>query len=852
MVYFRRRTTRVGSWRYLLPFLAALITLILIVVAFPYVKSQPYDGFVCTSSYQVYGIISDGPAEWAGLQVGDQIAQVGGVPIEQMSPIYGQRKAGDTVVLSILRGDQPFSLPLVLATPPLSVIVTRLEPLFVALSFWFIAVAVLILKPTAREAQLFFLFCMAGAGVLVAGKLSSFLLDVASRLFNVLLAWLSPLIIHFHAMFPQRKTFLLQRLNRNLLYGLGLGLSLPYALWSYSHAPWEASWYSWLSPSLRFIFALSALACVSFLLHAYRTTGDIQIRRQVRLIVLGTACAFAPLVFLSLFPEVLAGSPFIVYEVGFLALPLIPLSYAVAIYKYNLLDIDRFLNRSLVHFILAILWVGVYLLLVAALDVWLSGAVFARPLLGALVTLLMATTLVSLRQRTQRLIDRLFYGGWYDYRSVVAGVSAVLSEAQDEGDLVEQLIHQVAATMKLQGAALYLTDRQDVLTLRGSAGFECPLGRGVPLSLDCPLASDCSLGLGMPMPVDGPLAQLLCQDDKPLEHHDLQRRLDGVSLLDAERAWMEMGRVRLWSPLVFKGKLQGLLLMGGKEGGGYFDADDLRILETLAHQAALAAENVRLLDSLRRRVEELTLLRDELEKTHRRLLTSREEERKRLSRDLHDRFLQELFALNIGLGTTVGMVSGGPVAEQLVAMRKAVLHLADEVRRLCAELRPPSLGIMGLADAIRSHTGELAERKGNVRVIGGFSNVLREGVSDADLTITLDLAQDRKRLDDQVAIAFFRVYQEALLNVEKHAGARNVWVRERLKGDQIELNVRDDGCGFVPPSHLSRFVRQGHFGLMGGQERMAAVGGGVQVTSQPDEGTEIRAWAPTNGEEKQQ
>jgi signal transduction histidine kinase len=808
------------------PFTFALVTLVLIIVAFPYAGSQPYSGLFYTLSYQVYDIALDSPADQAGLQAGDQLIKVDGVPIEQMSPLYGQKKAGDTVVLSILRGDQLLSLSLVLTTPPFSVIVTCLEPLLIALSFWFIAVVVLALKPTARDAQLFFLFCLVGAGVLAAGELSSFHLSVASSLFGILLAWLSPLVIHFHAIFPQRKTLLLQRLSPKLLYGLGLGLSLPYVLWPPSHLQ-MAFWFPWLSYSLRIIFALSALAGAAFLLHTYRTTQDRRIRRQVRLVVIGTAWASAPLALLSLLPEALTGSRLVAYEVSFLTLPLIPLSYAVAIYKYNLLDIDRFLNRSLVHFILAVFWVGSYLLLVAALNVWLPDAMFARPLLGALVTLVMAMTLVSLRQRTQRWVDRAFYGGWYDYRSVVAGVSAVLSEAQDEAALVEQLIHRVATTMGLKGAALFLASEENMLTLRGCTGFGC-LSEQVPLSLD------------------GSLAQLLRQKGKPLEHSDVQRQLVGASMSDTERAWLTMRQVQLWIPLVFKGELKGLLLMGSKEGNDFFSIEDLRILKTLAHQAALAAENILLLESLRRQVKELTFLSSELEATHRRLLTSREDERKRLARDLHDQLLQDLFALNIGLQTTVGMVGDDSIVERLGTMRQDVTRLADEVRRLCVELRPPSLSILGLADAIRSYTNEWAERRENIRVVGSFASW---DVANPNLTITLELAQDRKRLDDQVAIALFRVYQEALVNVEKHATAENVWVREQLEKDQVELNIRDDGRGFDVPKHLGQFVRQGHFGLLGGQERMAAVGGGIQVTSEPGAGTELHAWAPVNGNE---
>jgi signal transduction histidine kinase len=405
-------------------------------------------------------------------------------------------------------------------------------------------------------------------------------------------------------------------------------------------------------------------------------------------------------------------------------------------------------------------------------------------------------------------------------------------------------------TMGLKGAALFLANGTDELTLRGCTGFECPLARDASLLPECSLGAGCPLKLSMPLSLDSSLAHLLHQEARPLENTDLQRRLEDAPLLDTDRAWLETGHVRLWLPLVFKDRLRGLLLMGGKEGGELFDTEDLRILETLAHQAALTAENIHLLNSLRRRADELGRLRDELEVANRRLLASREDERKMLARELHDQLLQDIFALNIGLQATMGMVDEeGPVAEHLTGMHQEVIRLADEVRRLCTELRPPSLSVMGLADAIRSHTTQLARRRGNIHVVGGFLDSLWEDEPGPDLIITLDLAQDRKLLDEQVAIALFRVYQEALVNVEKHAEAHNVWVQERLNENKVELSVSDDGCGFITPSQLSQLVRQGHFGLLGGQERMAAVGGGIRVTSQLEEGTELLAWAPANKRE---
>lgn len=815
------------TWLYWAFFLFSLLTLALIASAAASVWSRPDEGFAWSPTHQVIRLEPTGPGAQAGVQAGDIVVELDGAPIATASHLYADKKPGDEVIFAMLREGQLYTLPVTLRASPPALALRRLGSLSIALCFWLLSILFVSLRPTTKASQLFFLYIQVGAGTLAVGEFSAFNVAWATGLLNVLLCSLFVLIFYFHIFFPLPQSVPRRKLFVGFSYGLSLALALSYVLLSparFRTFAWYPMWHS----GVRVALALSVLASVGLIFYACLTAPKFWIRRHMGLVLLGTIWAAAPMVLLFLPHEVLTSPLFIALEVAFLSFPLIPLAYSSTSYKYKLLDIDRFLNRSLVHFNLGLVWVGLYLFLATLLNALFPRVMFARPLLGALVTLFMAMTLVPLRQRIQKWVDRLFYGGWYDYRSVIAGVSGVLSGAQDEVTLVEQLVHRVTVTMRLRGAALFLAGESGALALRGCTGFEL-----LPEMETC-VASD------------GPLAQLLRQEARPLETFDVQQRLADEALPNPERAWLAVKYAQLWLPLVFKEELQGALLLGAKKGDDFFDAEDLTILATLAHQAALAAENVRLLGALRRRVEQLTLLRDELEVTHRRLLTSREEERKRLARELHDRLLQELLALNIGLQTasrTTGEVS---VVERLAALRQDVIRLADETRRLCAELRPPALSAMGLADAIRSYTGELAERWGNVRVIGGFYDA-HCGASKPQLTITLDLDRDRRCLEDEVAIALFRVYQEALANVEKHAAAKNVWVRERLEKGQVELSIRDDGCGFAVPNHLGHFVRQGHFGLLGVKERMATVEGKVQITSQPGAGTEVLAWAPVNG-----
>jgi signal transduction histidine kinase len=810
-----------------------LITLALLGVAFKYAWTQPYDGLEWSQiTYQVEKV--DGPAAEAGLHVGDAILQLDGAPIKEVHPLYGNKKAGERVLFTVLREGKPQQLELTLEQPSPGILALRMQPIIVALGFWLFSTILLVLKPASGEVRLFFFFSQLGVMVLTAGEVSTFLVDWASRLFNLSLCLLSPLTIHLHLAFPEIKTFPRKRFLLGLLYGLGLALFLPFILLGprLTASPWHPLLYS----LARLYFALSILVAVVSLVHTYITTPSE--RRRIRLVVFGTALAFAPLVLFSLLPELLLAPAIFPYEISFPFLILIPLSYAYAISRYKLVQMDLVLNRSVVYFAIGLIWAGLYLTSVMALDVLLPSVMIGRPLLGALITLIMAAFFAPLKERIQALVDRAFYGGWYDYRRVINGVSRGLSQALDATQLVEFLVNGVSATLQLRGAALFLAESDDSVTLRGSVGFKEEITSAQVRG-------------------DGPLARFLRSNAEPIETSRLRqvleddlsnsrpgshaRQLGGPSaalrtgvgaapadfsdrlleddLSGEERALLAGDEVRLWLPLVSKEELQGVLLLGARPADEPFDAEDHRILGTLAQQAALAAENVRLVEELRHRLAES-------EEAHQRLLCGREEERKRLARELHDRVVQDLIRLSHQLGTCQGLSKSSPLDERLEATRGEMLRLLDELRRICNDLRPPTLDIFGLDAAIRSH-------------VDAFS-------TQWSGTIDLDLAKDDKDLPEEAAISLFRACQEALANVARHAEATRVQIRLSLSSDGVELSVRDDGRGFVVPSRLGLFAKENRLGLLGMKEQIELVEGELQVISQPGEGTEIKAQVPLN------
>ena len=275
-------------------------------------------------------------------------------------------------------------------------------------------------------------------------------------------------------------------------------------------------------------------------------------------------------------------------------------------------------------------------------------------------------------------------------------------------------------------------------------------------------------------------------------------------------------------PLKVQGQRPALWTVGPRRDGEDFSSADRRILKTLAHQAEIALNNVLLVEALHRRVDEIGASREDLAQAQYKLLRSREEERARLARDLHDEPIQTLVGLNLQLGLLAAPAGADdpPLGESLSVMRAEVRQVLGELRQLCAELRPPMLDTVGLGAALRDLARQFPAR---------------------DSTIKLHLAPDEElqSLPEEVAVDLYRIAQEALANVARHASARQVAIRLAWQDSRLVLEVCDDGRGFVAPRVLGRLTRQGHFGLVGMRERVELIGGQFALESAPGRGTTV-------------
>ena len=221
----------------------------------------------------------------------------------------------------------------------------------------------------------------------------------------------------------------------------------------------------------------------------------------------------------------------------------------------------------------------------------------------------------------------------------------------------------------------------------------------------------------------------------------------------------------------------------------------------------------------RKRVEK------DLAEVQRLLIDRTEAERRELAHDLHDGPMQELYALTYQLEMLAADFSAGHGQETVEQMKQKLLQVIQSLRTISGELRPPSLAPYGLEKAIHSHAENLMQ-------------------THPDLKIVLKLEPDRQTLPEPVRMALYRIYQTAITNVIRHAGATEAQVHLHLNQKQVCLEIQDNGCGFKVPKGWIELARQNHLGLAGAAERAEAAGGTLQVESAPSKGTLVRVIVP--------
>ena len=260
----------------------------------------------------------------------------------------------------------------------------------------------------------------------------------------------------------------------------------------------------------------------------------------------------------------------------------------------------------------------------------------------------------------------------------------------------------------------------------------------------------------------------------------------------------------LFVPLVARGRGIGVAIAHDKIGPGpSFDDDDLRLAETLAQRAAVAVD-------LSERVS-----RDAV----RRVVEAQELERARLARELHDETGQALTSILLGLKPLEQAAETDETRTAVASVRELVVSTLQDVRRLAVELRPSALDDFGLVSAVERLAETFREQTG--------------------MQVDLEARLGEERLPSAVETALYRIVQEALTNIVKHAEATRVSILLTRKDGSALAVVEDDGLGFDPGA-----ARDEGLGLVGMRERVALVGGRLRIESAAGAGATLVAEVP--------
>ncbi len=402
------------------------------------------------------------------------------------------------------------------------------------------------------------------------------------------------------------------------------------------------------------------------------------------------------------------------------------------------------------------------------------------------------------RLAAEQRVERLYKAEReaHEIAETLRTASQALTRSLDLDTVLGTLLEHLGHLVPYDTAHILLprTESQFIVRATGAAGGMAPEAGSTPTMID---VQNSAL-----------LARVLAERKSALITDTLlEPELQKLAGTSGRCCWLAV-------PLIAGGNTIGLCVMSRVEPDT-FAAEQVQLVEALAGQTAVAVQNAWLF-------EQVSTGRERLQALSRRLVEFQEAERRYISRELHDETGQLLTGLKVGL-SVLERVSATPaqVAAHIGELRILVDEALENLHRLALRFRPATLDQLGLVAALNDHVQALAEKHA--------------------LRIELEtVGFDGRRLPPVVETALYRIVQEALTNIIRHARASRVQIILDWSGDCVTATVDDDGVGF----DVAQAMQSGRLGLIGMQERVEMLGGRLTVESEPGEGTTVVAEVP--------
>ena len=590
------------GWRALAPFVIALVLLAfgLANITSRATWREVEDGVLWVEQAEgvaVLEVAADSPAERSGLQSGDVLLAIDDQPVQQVADVaraIRDRAAGTDARYSILRLQTQDLVVIRLTVVPSGAVALYFILATVGIFTLLVGTSVRLRRPHDATTLHFFWLSVAFFGVFTfsfSGRLDRldwmfYWADVVTRLL------LPPLFLHFSLVFPKHRVLWPSSLRLSkavvpVVYmpALLLGTARVAALMRGGAV--LAGTMSVVERLHYFYLAACLIAGLVVMVQALRETDSLTARRQLRWIAWGTAFGGTPFALAYALPYAAGVDPTLPMTLSVLPLGLVPLSYACAIVRYRLMDVEVIAKRALTSVAALAAIVAIYAVLLQLVErFFLRGDAEHNWIIALLATLVALLLAPPVKTVVQNALDRAFYPDTYDYRRALVGFARDLNSDLDLSRLSARLVSRVMETLSVDRMALMLTGDQPAFAPIRVAGFD---GSPPPI-LDADSEIGKHLAAGQIVALDDPLV---------------------VGRFPAEdiEFWRDWG-LSYFVPCVAKEGAIAALALGRKDTGEVLSSEDLALLVTVAGQIATALENARLYRQLHDKADELDRLRE--------------------------------------------------------------------------------------------------------------------------------------------------------------------------------------------------------------------------------------------------
>lgn len=758
--------------------------------------ARPYTGITLSVAGEISYLDPQGPASLAGVLDTDIITEINGNPLNASQPFYQDVEIGNIVTYRVQRNADLLDYTIITVLTPPHASANRLVIMLLGWIFWFFGFFLTTRNHPKFSPAHFVIFAISVSAALFALEDAERGYSWARYTMYCTLPISGAAWLNVHRNFPVtvRKRW---QLICDTSYIIATVLTLTTLILGPNQLTYIAAGlgYSPQLPSniIRWVWSAECLAGLYLLVQGYRIqTGDA--RRRVRFVTIGGLIGLVPVATILIAEAVnFYGIPNTIALTGLIALPV---TYSISLTKTDIIRLETKFYRTLIAGSLILLVPLMYWGLISIVN-WSAPSIGASPITGGIIALLLTATYSWVHSEVELLFRRIFFNEKPDHfkqLAVLTKALKTLSSQLDKETVVSLLTTQIPAEINVKKAGLWFVEN-NAFVWKGGEITDLP-----------------TIALGREL---RDISKITLTKPRLLQNDELAVAED----------------VRWWIPLVTseKGKgdeLHGLWLLGPRENDESFSPGDIELIDAASQECALAVKAIRLLADLRHQLQQT-------ENVWRRTIQIREQEQQRIAMDLHDDVIQLVFSCGLNIQAIIRSLEAGQMGQPTLTTLKRTGNLLDEIgtktRLICYNLRPDALTNRDFLSMLL-YLIEETESRTSVKV--------SLQVSPA----TLEQQEQLHRLDNDVKIGMYRIAQEALNNVTKHAGATCVKIFLWINDVNLKMDIWDNGRGFNLKETLTS--QQGGLGLATIRTRASDINARAEIQSQIGEGTTISITVP--------